>query len=1249
MKEPLDGGCDKAMAQQGLLDRIKEEPDDAHEYGPQESELKISAVFSASDTSLGFQVGLPSHDPSTSFPAVPAAQVFCFGCKQLLRKGQPTYRKAGSAQLFCSMGCVITFSSAVCVPPLPKRTCTHCSKDILNPMDVITTQFENSSLCKEFCSQSCLFSYELKKPVVTIYTSGISAKCSMCQKGTDNLAPKPLYALGNSSRLSAEMIETTNDSGRTELFCSINCLSAYRIKTVISSGIQVLCHSCKTAAVPQYHLAMSNGTICSFCSSSCVLAFQNVFNKPKGRTSSLAPISQGQEVVNTPMQSAVSARKDAPASSFSSPISNPAATALETLAKQSHQIALTHSFLKLTCLQCSLQFATKPELLFYKGRMFMFCGKACCDEYKRQNKVKALCDYCKLQKTIEDTVRFSGVDKPFCSEVCKVLSARDFGERWGNYCKTCSYCLQTSANFVENQLEGKLQVFCCEDCMSKFTALLYQTARCDACKRQGKLSESLKWRGNIKYFCNLFCVLKFCHQYSVNDPIPQRKVFVLPKPAQVIIPKVQTALTALPSPKIATTPVITSVTSLAKIPALQPTRNTNSVSTGAGPTEATKIIGNGSKQAAAERLQSLQAPKLLKNKGILCKPVTQTKATSCRPHTHHVACQTDVPLPDGKCEEYDSPPAKKRRIDLFQTCNAEYIKFGFIVCSGSKESSPSPQCVICGEILPSESVMPISLSNHLKAKHSDLENKPIDFFEEKSLEMECQNSSLKKCLLVEESLVKASYLIAFQIAARNKPFSIAEELIKPYLVEMCSEVLGSSAGDKMKTIPLSNSTIGCRIKKLSEDIEDQLLQKVRESRWFALQVDESSEVTDVPLLLCYVRFIDYDCGDVKEELLFCTEMPSPSTDLKVFELINQYIDSRSLNWNHCVGFCTDGAASMTDRCSHLRSKIQEIAKNTVTFTHCFIHREHLAAEKLSPCLHEILLQSSQILSFVKNSASDSQMLTILCEEMGSAHANLPLIAEARWLSRGRILTRLFELRHEIEIFLNQKHSDLARYFHDEEWVAKLAYLADMFSLINKLNSSLQGTMTTFFSLYNKVEIFKKKLKMWLKRAQENDYDMFPLFSEFLDSSDVSVRNIASIICEHLEGLSQVFHDCYPPEKDLRPGNLWLVDPFASYQNNNLTDSEEEKLAALSSDKRFQSVHKSMSVTQFWVNAKTSYPELHEKAMKLLLPFSSSCLCDAAFSALTASKQRDLRTYGPFLRLAVTSLVPRVEKLAKEKD
>ncbi|XP_059233191.1 zinc finger MYM-type protein 6 [Mustela nigripes] len=1327
MKEPLDGECGKAMApQQGLLDKIKEEPDNAQEYGhapkpkTQESELKISAVFSVGDSPLaqqltpGFQFSLASSGPNISLPLVPAVaiQVFCSGCKKMLHKGQTAYHKTGSTQLFCSTRCITGYSSSVCIPPPPKKTCTNCSKDILNPKDVITTRFENSSPSKDFCSQSCLSSYELKKkPVVTIYTNSISTKCSICQKNADirfevkyqnvvhglcsdacfskfhsannltmnccencgsycysssgpcqsqkvfsstsvtaykqNSAQTPPYALGKSLRPSAEMIETTNDSGKTELFCSINCLSAYRVKTVISSGVQVSCHSCKTSAIPQYHLAMSNGTIYSFCSSSCVVAFQNVFNKPKGTNCSAVPPSQGQVVVSPPSGSAVSAAGgNASASSGSSPTGSISSSASGTagfrpLAAPSQQVAVARTLVKLKCQHCSHLFATKPELLFYKGKMFLFCGKTCSDEYKKKNKVMAMCDYCKLQKIIKETVRFSGVDKPFCSEVCKFLSARDFGERWGNYCKMCSYCSQTSPNLVENRLEGKLEEFCCEDCMSKFTVLFYQMAKCDGCKRQGKLSESIKWRGNIKHFCNLFCVLEFCHRQIMNDPLSQNKVNIY---------KAASASVELSSARKNTTPVITSVVSLAKIPPTQPTGNTNSVLKGTITKEAAKIIEDGIMQTDALKLLSSQSSRLLKNKAVLCKPVTQTKATSCKPHTQHKECQTDFPMPNEKHDaELESPPAKKKRIGFFQTYDAEYLKVGFIVCPGSKESSPRPQCVICGEILSTENMKPANLSHHLKTKHSELENKPVDFFEQKSLEMECQNSSLKKCLLVEKSLVKASYLIAFQIAASKKPFSIAEELIKPYLVEMCSEVLGSSAGDKMKTIPLSNNTIGHRIDELSADIEDQLIQKVRKSKWFALQVDESSEISNITLLLCYIRFIDYDCSDIKEELLCCIEMPSQITGFEIFELINKYIDSKSLNWKHCVGLCTDGAASMAGRCSGFRAKIQEIATNTVAFTHCFIHREHLAAAKLSPCLHEILLQSAQILSFIKSNALNSRMLTILCEEMGSEHVNLPLHAEVRWISRGRILTRLFELRHEIEIFLNQKHSDLAKYFLDEEWVAKLAYLSDIFSLINELNSSLQGTMTTLFNLYNKMDIFKEKLKMWLKRAQENDFDMFPSFSEFLNSSDLNMRGIASIISEHLEGLSQMFHDCYPPEDDLRSGNLWIINPFMNHQNSNLTDFEEEKLVQLSSDLELQSVFKSMSVTQFWVNAKTCYPELHEKAMKFLLPFSTIYLCDATFSALTESKQRNLLVSGPALRLAVTSLIPRIEKLVKEKE
>ncbi|XP_058534641.1 zinc finger MYM-type protein 6 [Ochotona princeps] len=1324
MKEPLDVGWGKAMApQQGILDKIKEEPDDAQEYGhaqqpkTEESELKISAVFSVGDGPLAqqfspaFQLPLVPPGPQIMLPPVPAVplQVFCSGCKKMLYKGQTAYHKTGSTQLFCSTTCISRNPAPSCQLLLPRKTCTNCSKSILNVKAMVTARSENSIPGKEFCSQSCLSSYELKKkPVVTIYTNGNSTRCSMCQKNADirfevkfqnvvhdlcsdacfskfhstnnltmnccencgsycysssgssqsqkvfsstsvtaykqNSAQVPPYALGKSLRPSAEMIETTNDSGKTELFCSVNCLSAYRVKTVTSSGVQVSCHSCKTSAIPQYHLAMSNGTIYSFCSSSCVVAFQNVFNKPKGTNLSPAvPLSQGQVVVKPPSGSAERAREGT-ASTASSvvPISvgGSAAASLQSLAIQSQQVALSHAVVKLRCQHCNHMFARKPELLFYKGKMFLFCGKTCSDVYKKKNKVIAMCDYCKLQKIIKETVRFSGVDKPFCSEVCKFLSARDFGERWGTYCKRCSYCSQTSPNLIENRLEGKLEEFCCEECMAKFTVLFYQMAKCDGCKRQGKLTESIKWRGNVKHFCNLFCVLKFCHQQVMNDPLSQSKV---------PISKAPTPLVELRPVRMTTTPVITKVVSLAETPAGL-TVDTNTVLKATATEEAAKTIDDESMQADATKLASPQLPMALKNKALLCKPVTQTKATSCKPHIQHKECQADLPVPNEKNDtELDSPPAKKKRIGVFQTYDAEYLKVGFIVCPGSKESSPRPQCVVCGEILPSESLKPASLFHHLKTKHSELQNKPVDFFEQKSLEMECRNSSFKTCLLVENSLVKASYLVAFQIAASKKPLSTAEEFVKPYLVETCSEVLGSSAGDKVKTIPLSHSAVRHRIQELSADIEEQLIQKVRESGWFALQLDESAEVSDATLLLCYVRFIDYDCKDIKEELLFCLEMPSQMRDSEMFALINGYISSKSLNWKHCVGLCLDGVASMTDRCSALRAKIQEVALNPVAFTPCLIHREHLAAEKLSPGLHKTLLQSAQIISFVKSNALNSRMLMILCEEMGSQHVNLPLPAEVRWIARGKILTRLFELRHEVEIFLNQKHSDLARHFRDEEWVAKLAYLADIFSLINELNLSLQGTMTTFFNLYNKIDAFKKKLKTWLGRTQENDYDMFPAFSEFWSSSDLHSSSIRDIILEHLEGLGQVFEACYPMAEDVRAGNSWIMNPFTSHQHSHLSSREGERLTQLSSDSGLQSVFKSMPVTQFWINAKTSYPELHEKAMKFLLPFSTVYLCDATFSALTESKQRNLLASGSALRLAVTSLIPRIEKLVEDKE
>jgi len=52
-------------------------------------------------------------------------------------------------------------------------------------------------------------------------------------------------------------------------------------------------------------------------------------------------------------------------------------------------------------------------------------------------------------------------------------------------------------------------------------------------------------------------------------------------------------------------------------------------------------------------------------------------------------------------------------------------------------------------------------------------------------------------------------------------------------------------------------------------------------------------------------------------------------------------------------------------------------------------------------------------------------------------------------------------------FLLEKKSYLADKFSDEKWFLKLAYLCDIFNLLNELNLLLQGKMTTLFKLADK--------------------------------------------------------------------------------------------------------------------------------------------------------------------------------------
>jgi hypothetical protein len=83
---------------------------------------------------------------------------------------------------------------------------------------------------------------------------------------------------------------------------------------------------------------------------------------------------------------------------------------------------------------------------------------------------------------------------------------------------------------------------------------------------------------------------------------------------------------------------------------------------------------------------------------------------------------------------------------------------------------------------------------------------------------------------------------------------------------------------------------------------------------------------------------------------------------------------------------------------------------------------------------------------------------------------------------------------------------------------------------------------------------------------------------------------------------------------------WARNPHSksSAQPENLILREEEELCELQSDHTL----KMRFTDKFWICIKEEYPAIHRKAVNILLQFSTSYMCEQAFSCLTSIKSKD---------------------------
>ncbi|XP_068246552.1 zinc finger BED domain-containing protein 5-like [Palaemon carinicauda] len=247
----------------------------------------------------------------------------------------------------------------------------------------------------------------------------------------------------------------------------------------------------------------------------------------------------------------------------------------------------------------------------------------------------------------------------------------------------------------------------------------------------------------------------------------------------------------------------------------------------------------------------------------------------------------------------------------------------------------------------------------------------------------------------------------------------------------------------------------------------------------------------------------------------------------VMEKVSTFFQEEDLQWENMCGVYTDGAPAMLGSKSGFQSRVKKLAPQAKGI-HCMIHRYALASKTLPASLQEVLESVIKIVNYIKTKALNTRLFKELCKDMNADHEVLLFYTAVRWLSKGNVINRVLEMKDEIKLFLEtQERKDLVVHFEDEAWNKRVAYLADIFDQLNKLNLKLQGRETHVL-FQDSLRAFVSKLQNLHRKTNLGNIAMFEKLCGVMDGSHIQLDQfLKDEITEHLQSLEKEVKRYFP--------------------------------------------------------------------------------------------------------------------------
>ena len=199
----------------------------------------------------------------------------------------------------------------------------------------------------------------------------------------------------------------------------------------------------------------------------------------------------------------------------------------------------------------------------------------------------------------------------------------------------------------------------------------------------------------------------------------------------------------------------------------------------------------------------------------------------------------------------------------------------------------------------------------------------------------------------------------------------------------------------------------------------------------------------------------------------------------------------------------------------------------------------------------------------------------------------------RWLFRGNATRHLFKLRHKLLQFFREKNYHFLADLESKKFVARLAYLSDIFEVLNNFDMSFQDTNGT-------LPEYISKLALWIENVKNKKYAMFKLFTSVEDKpNDEFSEEIVWHLLQLKKELMHYFPDVTSCAYCINP---FFVDPA----DLPVETGEEKEVIDIQTDEAAKIKHKDCGCPiNIWLSIKSSYPNLVTHAVPQLLIFPST--------------------------------------------